>query len=369
MRDPREYQVSSTSSTSSNISDQVLDLDVDDSDLCTKKIARIQIVRRPGRRQNEVQLRICHQRRHSRNEPWEDAQSFNLAQVRSGEEIQMRLRSSQTRTLYEILNDVFRISEQPEVYSGEHRYAIVDLDENLVLGGRTRDIIQEVLQTQGEEFWSVMQEIGPNLPETIAQQRINQTRQEGLTEFENHFTLEDWNEPRWHQFFTENTWIFGYGLSYHFLRNFEDEPNLGGQDITGQGEQRGDFMMATAAETSFTVIVEIKRPDTPLVLEEQYRNGAHKLGPDLVGGIVQVQQQCFQWQEQASLPQNREILDEQDIFTHEPKGILVIGNTNTLTDLNRRRTFESFRRRTTKPEIITFDELLERARFIVQPQE
>ena len=128
-------------------------------------------------------------------------------------------------------------------------------------------------------------------------------------------------------------------------------------------------MMATAAETSFTVIVEIKRPDTSLVLDEQYRNGAHKLDPDLVGGVVQVQQQCFQWQEQSGLSQNREILEEQGIFTHEPKGILVIGNTNTLTDLNRRRTFESFRRSTTKPEIITFDELLERARFIAQPQE
>ena len=90
-------------------------------------------------------------------------------------------------------------------------------------------------------------------------------------------------------------------------------------------------MMATAAATSFTVIVEIKRPDTSLVLDEQYRNGAHKLGPDLVGGVVQVQQQCFQWQEQSVLSQNREILEAQRIFTHEPKGILVIGNTNTLS--------------------------------------
>lgn len=369
MRDPREYRVSSTSATSSNISDQVLGLDVDDSSRHTRKIARIQIVRRPSDEQNEVKLRICHQRRHSRNEPWEDTENFNLAHVRSGEEIQMRLRSSQTRTLYEILNDIVRISEQPEVYSGEHRYAVINLDENLVLGGRTRDVIRELLQTHGEDLWSVVQEIGLDLPEALALQRINRLRQEGLAEFESHFTSADWGEPQWHQFFRENTWIFGYGLSYQFLRDLQGEPNLGGQDIAGRGGQRGDFMMATAAETSFTVIVEIKRPDTRLVLDEQYRNGAHKLGSDLVGGVVQVQQQCFQWQEQSGLPQNREILEQQSIFTHEPKGILVIGNTNTLTDLNRRRTFESFRRRITKPEIVTFDELLERARFIAQPQE
>lgn len=369
MRDPRRYQVTSTSSSSSDISDQVLTLDEDDSDLSTRKIARIQIVRRPGRRQNEVKLKICHQRRHLRNEPWEDTENFNLGHVHSGEEIQMRLKSSQTQELFRILIDVFRIAEQPEVYSGEHNYAIVNLDENLVLGGRTRDIVQGIVQTHGEDIWSIMQEIGPDLPEAIALQRINQARQEVLTEFEDHFTSEDWTEPQWHQFFKDNTWIFGYGLSYHFLRDLADEPNLGGRDITGRGEQRGDFMMATVAETSFTVLVEIKRPDTHLVLDEQYRNGAHKLGSDLVGGVVQVQQQCFQWQEQSNSPQNREILNEQNIFTHEPKGILVIGNTNTLTGLNRRRTFESFRRRITKPEIITFDELLERARFIVQPQD
>lgn len=369
MRDPREYRVSSTSATSANISDQALGIDGNDSKLHTRKIARIKIVRRPGDEQNEVKLTVCHQRRHSRNEPWEDTENFNLAHVRSGEEIQMRLRSSQTRVLYEILNDVFRISEQPDVYSGEHRYAVVNLDENLVLGGRTRDIIREILQTHGEDLWSIVQEIGPDLPETLALQRINHLRQEGLAEFEKHFFLEDWDEPRWHQFFKENTWIFGYGLSYQFLQDLQDEPNLGGQNIASRGGQRGDFMMATAAATSFTVIVEIKRPDTSLVLDEQYRNRAHILGPDLIGGVVQVQQQCFQWQEQSDLPQIRENLEAQRIFTHEPKGILVIGNTSTLTDLNRRRTFESFRRKITKPEIITFDELLERARFIAQPQE
>jgi len=50
-----------------------------------------------------------------------------------------------------------------------------------------------------------VQEIGPDLPEAIALQRINQTSQEGLTEFDNHFTSADWNELQWHKFFKENT--------------------------------------------------------------------------------------------------------------------------------------------------------------------
>jgi hypothetical protein len=54
-----------------------------------------------------------------------------------------------------------------------------------------------------------------------------------------------------------------------------------------------------------------------------------------------------------------------NIFTHEPKGILVIGNTNQLNSFEKRNSFELYRQNVHNPEIITFDELLERAKFIV----
>ncbi|MDQ3174758.1 MAG: DUF4263 domain-containing protein [Acidobacteriota bacterium] len=56
----------------------------------------------------------------------------------------------------------------------------------------------------------------------------------------------------------------------------------------------------------------------------------------------------------------------QRVFTVQPKGILVIGHTNQLTDVSKRNTFELFRRNVLNPEILTFDELHERAKFIVE---
>ena len=64
--------------------------------------------------------------------------------------------------------------------------------------------------------------------------------------------------------------------------------------------------------------------------------------------------------------ENAKILEVDNIYTVESKGILVIGNTiefqNNESKLN---CFEIFRRNLHNPEAIIFDELYIRAKFIV----
>jgi Domain of unknown function (DUF4263) len=62
------------------------------------------------------------------------------------------------------------------------------------------------------------------------------------------------------------------------------------------------------------------------------------------------------------------------IFTYEPKSYLIIGSHSefiSATGENREKysSFELYRKNIINPEIITFDELYERARFIVQSNE
>ena len=64
-----------------------------------------------------------------------------------------------------------------------------------------------------------------------------------------------------------------------------------------------------------------------------------------------------------------EELTQEAVFTVQPKGILVIGHTNQLDTTDCRNSFELFRRNLTNPEILTFDELYKRARFIVEHSE
>jgi hypothetical protein len=59
------------------------------------------------------------------------------------------------------------------------------------------------------------------------------------------------------------------------------------------------------------------------------------------------------------------------LFNIEPRSCLVIGSLEQFhtvhgTNVPKFRSFELYRRNTWRPEIITFDELLQRARFIVE---
>lgn len=145
-----------------------------------------------------------------------------------------------------------------------------------------------------------------------------------------------------------------------------ERPHLGGRDYTGRGGQESDYLLATGAEKRFTVLVDIKRPDADLVRDQVYRNRVHTLGKDLVGGVTQVQQQCWQWEVEGSRTDaNRELLACHSAYGHRPEGILVIGNTKSLDTAEKVREFALFRAALEVPEVLTFDEMLERGKRFV----
>ena len=94
----------------------------------------------------------------------------------------------------------------------------------------------------------------------------------------------------WQKFFEDNTWIFGYGLSYQFTSALEGrklEQMVRGADLTGHGK-RVDALMKTRGRINSLCFVEIKKPSTPL-LDSEYRPGAWAPSKELVGAVAQVQ--------------------------------------------------------------------------------
>lgn len=251
--------------------------------------------------------------------------------------------------------------------------AIRSVTSNLkaVVEGRETEVMGVLVDLLHDDVWQALVEVGAELPEALVRRRLWQQRTNDVATFRSRLEANDWTEPDWQTFFEERTWIFGYGLRYQFLHQLYDRPDLGNRDVRGQGGQVSDFLMSTAAAARFTVLVDIKTPGADLVQRVKYRNQTHAPGSELVGGVAQVQQQVWQWATEGwKTINNIDLLDRQGIFTHEPHGILVIGNLASLRDdRSKLRSFESFRRKLIQPEILTFDELLARAEQMVNEAE
>jgi hypothetical protein len=117
-------------------------------------------------------------------------------------------------------------------------------------------------------------------------------------------------------------------------------------------------------------LVEIKTPKTSLLQgDREIRNGAWSLSKELTDALSQIQTNAWTWQKQgADQPENRDKLETgKNVFTVQPKGIVVIGSLSEVKDQrSKRETFQRFRCSVHGVDIITFDELYNRAKFIVE---
>lgn len=289
----------------------------------------------------------------------------NFNSLHPDEGVKITLPTEATRNFYETLKELELLLEERGIHYGVRDFAIADA-RALVINDRNKaTVIQRLLDANlGEDVWNEIVRNDPDIATRLANSKLHENRLSVLHQFEEMLANNDLTESDWQNFFEENTWIFGYGLRYQILRIIQAQPNYGGATVTGTGGQRGDFLAATEAETKYTCLVEIKKPTSPLLQHTQYRNGAWGISAELSGAISQVQVNCAQWEiTDARAEQNRELLT--GIYSIHPKGIVIIGKTSQLDDWNKKNSFERFRRELSCPEIITYDELFERARFIV----
>ncbi|MEK7552695.1 MAG: Shedu immune nuclease family protein [Patescibacteria group bacterium] len=179
------------------------------------------------------------------------------------------------------------------------------------------------------------------------------------------------HESIWQHFFNSNDWIFGYGLDYRFLGILQKEARVSNLDIAGKGAVINDFLLGC---NKFTVLVELKKHDTPLFSRGKNRSNSWILSDDLISGLSQILEQKASWQVFAETNANGNFDDKGKLIkqkTVDPKSILVIGSTKQFDGGDKEnqikaKTFELFRRDSRNIEILTYDELYERAKFIIE---
>ncbi|MGE0623190.1 MAG: Shedu immune nuclease family protein [Pseudomonadales bacterium] len=183
-------------------------------------------------------------------------------------------------------------------------------------------------------------------------------------------------EDVWQNFFERNTWIFGYGLNYVFNAPLEGkklEQVVQGYSFNSIGKRIDGLLKSTGLISSLS-FGEIKTHKTPLLSSKQYRSGSWGVSDELAGGVAQVQRtvqvSIQNIREKTEIVDKEGLLTGEDVYLYDPKAFLVIGSLSQFQQMhgvNERQfsSFELFRRNLRNPEIVTFDELLERARYIV----
>ncbi len=178
------------------------------------------------------------------------------------------------------------------------------------------------------------------------------------------------NEKVWQYFFEQNPWIFGYGLDYRFMGILQREFATSISEADGSNTVFADYLLG---DKKFTTFVEIKLPNTNIFGQSKNRSNSWCLSQDLIDAVSQILEQ------KASGKIKLETTEQHDSsgnkITQKPynsKTVLIIGNWKEIEGCNdlekkiKEKTLELFRRDSRNIEIITYDELYERAKFIIE---
>lgn len=176
-------------------------------------------------------------------------------------------------------------------------------------------------------------------------------------------------EKVWQFFFEKNEWIFGYGLDYRFQQILQREVHLSDQELDGSNAVISDYLLG---DKYFTTFIELKKPSTPLFGNEKNRSNSWRLSNDLIDSVSQI------LEHKASglirLDRSQFIFGEPfEKKAYDSKVILIIGDWSELKKARsnqereiKKKTFELYRRDSRNIEILTFDELYERACYIAE---
>lgn len=178
-------------------------------------------------------------------------------------------------------------------------------------------------------------------------------------------------EAVWHHFLKNNGWLLGINLDIRFIADFTDEVSVGNPDTANKDNPKVDLM----GLSDYTFLIELKTPNTDIFT--QTKSSEARAGTwSFIEGFSQCLAQKSHWDKESKGKDlvNGELVISQEITrTDDPKTIFIVGNKKRefpTESMNKnihlkRDTFQRFRRNNRNVEIVTYDELYERANFIV----
>jgi hypothetical protein len=179
-------------------------------------------------------------------------------------------------------------------------------------------------------------------------------------------------EVVWHHFLKENDWIIGLNIDIKFIRDLLSEQKIGTENSKGSGSPKLDLL----GISYFTTLIELKTANT-LIFKANKTAASRSNTWDFSTEFVEAYSQTLA--QRTEIRSEKDFIDESGIILDtkkyrilDPKSVLIIGNRNVEFPHNRKLEneyktdcFERLRRDIRNVEIITYDELFERAYHIV----
>ena len=257
--------------------------------------------------------------------------------------------------------------------SNEENFQIEDISQGegpkTIIDASERGVVEQVRQMDTGQREAVLDALRGSL--TSDEINLLLGRRQGLQVFTDRLKAGDWAETDWQDFFEREQWVFGYGLDYRIMRQFGREMVVGsGGGTDNRNKPIVDFL---GTFTDYTVLVEIKRPDTKIFKPSKGgRAGTWEFSAEFTSAVSQIIQQKAEWLSFAQSGDHwNKDGDKLVARTRNAKSVLIIGSRNEFSGDGReaqimRDTFELFRRESRTIDILTFDELHERAEFILR---
>ena len=198
---------------------------------------------------------------------------------------------------------------------------------------------------------------------------------ESHTFYRNKYKLRNGEEYIWHHFLKKNDWILGLNVDLKFVIEFLDEQKVGFEDSKGKGSPQTDLL----GISEFTTLVELKHSNTNIFKKEKEKGRANTwdFTFDFIEGISQCLGQKFEldksFDHKPFIKDDNTYLEKDGIQSIDPQSILLIGNKkrefpiikNDRNNIIKNKTLQRFRRNNRNIDVLTYDELFERAYHIV----
>lgn len=166
-------------------------------------------------------------------------------------------------------------------------------------------------------------------------------------------------ESWWQRFFEENS--FALQLIFGGPSIFVESQLPVGEGASLKGKKIADYLYKNAL-TGTAAIVEIKRPNTRLLLKTAYREGVYGIHSEIGKSITQVLDQAMHLRRNEAEAKNQ--VKDDSWTTSAPRCFVVAGMTSELDSGDRRKSFELYREHLAGVRLVTYDEVFEQLKSL-----